>query len=297
MQKNEQKIKELEFLFMTIANKKPTAILLLTGVLPAFFAPVLWLAGCAAAPAAIAPKAGAVVKNNDNYTAEPRYISPEIYQQLLYSGIQIIGLGEEHIIIDVQGKVESISSLYGIRAISFSTTQMPKDMERLLKRYKTDDEYDDYYNYVMAATQRVVLCPDLYFVNGPVGWITYGLVIQEIDPIYPTESTMYINMLYNRRSRDSIARLISDIVHETSHIFLAKLVKSGKLPEFYLSEAYTERYAYIRQADFLRSAIQDPEFYTVRSILKWHIDTSEKTIERYNTMLGFSSDDRTLFPR
>ena len=239
-----------------------------------------------------------IVKEIENYTTEPRYISPEAYQQLLYSRVQIIGLGEERVILDVQGEVENIGSLYGVRAISFSTTQMPKDMEKLLKKYKTADGYGDYYNYVMTTTQRVVLCPGLHFNdNGPIGWITYGLTIQGIDPIYPTENTIYINMLYNKRDRDSIVRLISDIVHETSHIFLEKLVESGKLPDFYLSESYTERYAYIRQVNFLKSAVQDSEFYAVRDLLKWYINVMEKIIKRYNFQLGLPADDRTLFPR
>jgi len=269
--------------------------LLLMGGLITLVSPILQ--SCASTRVAVRPIVAPVVKNPESYTTEPRYISQEVYQQLLYSGMFISGLGEYLTIMDIQGAVENIRSLCGIRATSFATTQMPRDMERILRKYKTDDEYGDYYNYVLAITQRVVLCPNISRIDAPTNSIIYGFTMQGVDLIYPTENTIYVNTLHNMRDRDSVIRLISDVIHETSHMLLMRLFESGKLPEFYLSKEYSERYAYIRQNNFLKAIMQDTETYYDRTNLSWHINKREEEIIRYNLLLGLSRDDRTLFPR
>jgi len=238
-----------------------------------------------------------VVIEKENYAAEPHYVSPTALLQFSALGLKISGLGAESIIMDVQEKVRNIRSLYGSQAVSFATDKMPEDMERLLKKYKTDDTYEDYYNYVMATTQRAILCPQINLTYYKPGHTINGFILNEADLIYPEENTVYINTLYNRQDSDPIIRLVSSIVHETSHILLKKLVRIGKLPYFYLMfPMYDERYANIRQVDFLKAVAQDLEFNNIHGRLMVLINDREKKIEAYNAQLGLAAGDRTLLP-
>ncbi|MDR1389902.1 MAG: hypothetical protein LBJ31_07985 [Treponema sp.] len=256
--------------------------------------------GCAATqPASVssAPRPGKP-NNAESFFTEPHYISPEIYQRLRAGGVNLLGLGADRSILDVSGKIRNIRSICGIRAASFAIANMPEDMARILKKYQTNDEFVDYYNYVVASTQRVVLCPEILLDGyNTSGNIAYGITLVGVDPIYPDESTIYVNTLYRMQHKDTIARLISNIVHETSHRLLIRLVAAGELPQIYLSLAYNERYAYIRQEAFLKNAARDPEFYSVRDLLQWHIDLTERRINSYNLQLGLPAADRALLPR
>jgi len=268
-----------------------------------FISLILVLQGCTSTRLAAGPIVAPVVKTTESYTTVPRYISTEAQSFLLSNGITLDGLIDGNTIMEVQGDVNNIRSLCGTNAISFTTVQMPKDMERILKKYKTNDEYDDYYGYIMANLQRVVLCPDMNFYNNsPIGYTTYGLTILDLsgrDIIYPEENTVYINTLYsyNQHNRDSVIRLYSYVIHETAHILLHKLVADGNLPDYYLLESYSERHSYIRQVNFLKSALQDSELFIDRSFINYYIVWQEKRIVNYNTSLGLPEDDRTLFPR
>jgi len=274
-------------------NKKQTI-----GASKLFITLILVLQGCTSTRLAAGPTVAPVVKTTESYTTEPHYISPEALGQFFSHGFNVTGFGAENKIMDIQERVKNISSLYGSQAVSFAMYHMPEDMEILLKKYKTDDEYDDYFNYVKSTIQRVILCPQISWVGYKAGSTIYGFILNKADLIYPEENTVYINTMYNRQDSDSIVGLVSTIIHETSHILLRKLVEAGKLPYIYLLyPMYDERFANIRQVNFLKAAVQDPVFYGIRGYLGLLISDREKKIEDYNTSLGLPADDRTLFPR
>ena len=270
-----------------------SATLLLASKLVISIVPVLQ--GCASTQPVIRSP---VVIERETLDTEPHYISEEVYRQLRYSGLEILGIGPERVIMEVQSEVENIRSLYRSSAYSFATVNMPKDMQRLLKKYQTNDEYGDYYNYIITNLDRVVLCPNLYLGNYHMfGQGTYGIAMAGDDLIYPGENTVYVNTFYGTSYRDHLVRWIATTIHETGHIQLIRMVESGKLPADYLLDSLQERYASIRQIAFLRSAAADKELYAVRDLLEWHIAQVERVIESCNSVLGLSPDDRTLFPR
>jgi ABC-type uncharacterized transport system permease subunit len=274
-------------------NNMSVPLLLISGV---FSFACLVFQGCASTQVAVRPIVAPIIINTESYTTEPRYISPEAQWYLLSRGVTLGGLGEENTIMEVHGEVLNIRSLCRSRATSFTTAQMPKDMERILKKYKTDDEYGDFYNYVMANLQRVVLCPDISYLYLTTGNTLYGMILPEVE-IFPGENTVYVNALYTMRYRDSVARLLSTIIHEAGHLYIANSVKSGKISFFYLSKNLDERHSLILQVNFLKAAAQDSEFYADRTLLNWYIAWHEERIVDYNLELGLSPDDRTLFPR
>jgi hypothetical protein len=120
--------------------------------------------GCAATqPASVssAPRPGKP-NNTEFFFTEPHYISPEVYQRLREGGVNLLGLGADRSILEVSGKVKNTRSLCGRRATSFAVADMPEDMERILRKYQTGDEYGDYYNAGKGVADGGYLCSFLY---------------------------------------------------------------------------------------------------------------------------------------
>jgi hypothetical protein len=268
-------------------NKLPAA-LLLAGKLLVYAAPV-WQ-GCATTAITTRPVISPIeVKtpvNPENFTLEPYYIEDDVFE-LVRSGYGNI-FGRNRVIMEVQGSVESLRSLRKNRVVSFQTTNMPRDMEEILRRYKTFDEYGDFYNYVVNNVDRVLLCPTIENIGLGSGVIYAACNYDRADKeLYPDERLVYVNTLYTMPMvQDSELRIISDIIHEATH------KKDGHITAGILNE----RRAYIMQVKFLRQALNDPAFSYLRAHLLWDIEWQEKKIEHDNSQLGLPAGDRALFP-
>jgi hypothetical protein len=94
-------------------------------------------------------------------------VDTDTYQYLL-DYIHLDFLNPDRTIIDIDYQVKHSYQLLGENVVGFSPKNMPADIAELLKRFCPSknkdgnaDEYATYYDYVIAAADRIIFCPNI----------------------------------------------------------------------------------------------------------------------------------------
>jgi len=256
---------------------------------------LLWI-GCRTVSAArpISPAVSQAAPAEE-FQAEPYYITPEDYEQFrnMYRS-SFMFLGENLVILELSRPVEYLNTLRGSEAVSFTATAMPKDLQRILQRYRLSNG-EDFYSYVIERTDRFILAPALSSDSLSASGMA---VTRSQSRLYPGENITFINTWYTERQELFADWYIASVsVHEAAHHELSMLIRENKVSGEYVRWNLRERYAYIVELEFLTALLQNTTSFYRQGEIRWQIYYLENEIKRYNAELGLESGDRTLLPR
>ena len=229
-------------------------------------------------------------KQEETYQAEPYYIDLQEYEKIKKSR-DIDFLGEKPVILELTEQAESLYTLRGSEAVSFTVATMPKDLKIILQKYKKATG-EDFYTYVIEHTDRFILSPDLKLFTVPVAGAS--ITKSGTRVLYLGENITLLNTRLDFFSDWYIAKVM---VHEAAHHKLNMLIQEGKLSTEYYRLELTERHSHIIELEFLYALIWGPKSASEYNKIKFLIRQCEIDIEKYNVQLGLEPDNRTLLPR
>ncbi|MDR1323325.1 MAG: hypothetical protein LBK68_02690 [Candidatus Margulisbacteria bacterium] len=194
-------------------------------------------------------------------------------------------------------------------AVSFRPELLPAEVQDVLRRIKTGNAYENYYNYVATNVDRIIFCPHLNvnIMGNDLGGAVSENPYKHNNAFYPEERVIFIdsnydkflagNELWKLDNTYNLLNIISLIVHETAHQEITRLTQENKVSSLYLHPILTlnERFAYLTQIKFLEGimTIGDDTTVYAAGILK---DEYLKIIAACNKELGLDLNDKRLFP-
>jgi len=229
-------------------------------------------------------------------------VDPGILQRLNVYG-QIKFLGKNQSIRTFEYQVSTLRQLIGNTTVSITPQNMPLELEKMLKSLRTNDnphgnhdDYGTYYDFVIANVDRILICPDLIVGNARVGGVSLSL---DGDILYPNEHRVIMINSYNNifsflgQTRGSKIIFASTVVHEAAHQEIARLWLASKIPDVYFPGGNgDERYAHIRQQEFLLNFNRNPDANRFEFKISDTIRILTREVNRHYNQYGINYSER-----